>query len=111
MSFGKKNQKNHKLNTPWLGGPTDLESAFSSKEASFAVAPPLPSIDTEEENEKSKYAYSVAPATVIAVEAVVATEQVTAEVVPLTIVSHYPGKTKEEIAAIKIQTTFRGYLV
>lgn len=65
----------------------------------------------EAENEQSKHAYSVALATAMAAEAAVAAAQAAAEVVRLTSVPRYPGKSKEEIAAIKIQTAFRGYLV
>ena len=66
---------------------------------------------TEAGNEQSKHAYSVALATAVAAEAAVAAAQAAAEVVRLTTVAHYTGKSKEEIAAIKIQTAFRGYLV
>lgn len=60
---------------------------------------------TEVENEQSKQAYSVALATAVAAA------HAAAEVVRLSSLSRYPGKSKEEIAAIKIQTAFRGYLV
>lgn len=60
---------------------------------------------TEVENEQSNHAYSVAE---VEVEAVA---QAAAEVVCLSSLTRYPGKSEEEIAAIKIQTTYRGYLV
>lgn len=63
------------------------------------------------ENEQSKHAYSVAIATAVAAEAAVAAAQAAAEVVRLTTIPRYSGKSKEEIAAIKIQTAFRGYMV
>lgn len=66
---------------------------------------------TETENEQSKHVYSVALATAAAAEAAVAAAQAAAEVFRLTAVARYPGKSKEEIAAIKIQTAFRGCLV
>lgn len=78
------------------------------------ASPPPPREDvklTEAENEQNKHAYSVALATAAAAEAAVAAAQAAAEVVRLTAVARYPGKSKEEIAAIKIQTAFRGYLV
>lgn len=53
----------------------------------------------------------MALATAVAAEAAVAAAQAAAEVVRLTAAGRYPGKSKEEIAAIKIQTAFRGYLV
>lgn len=66
---------------------------------------------TEDENEQNNHAYSVAIATAVAAEAAVAAAQAAAEVVRLTTVAPYSGKSEEEIAAIKIQTAFRGYLV
>lgn len=59
---------------------------------------------------QNKHAYSVALATAAAAEAAVAAAQAAAEVVRLTTVPRFVGKSKEEIAAIKIQTAFRGYL-
>lgn len=50
-------------------------------------------------------------ATAVAAEAAVAAAQAAAEVVRLTSMPHYTGKTMEEIAAVKIQTVFRGYMV
>lgn len=83
-------------------------SAFSV----CAPRPPPPRLPpVEAENEQNKHAYSVALATAVAAEAAVAAAQAAAEVVRLTAVARYPGKSNEEIAAIKIQTAFRGYLV
>eukprot|EP00252_Welwitschia_mirabilis_P005131 TRINITY_DN15557_c0_g1_i1.p1 TRINITY_DN15557_c0_g1~~TRINITY_DN15557_c0_g1_i1.p1 ORF type:complete len:507 (-),score=113.74 TRINITY_DN15557_c0_g1_i1:402-1922(-) len=67
-------------------------------------------VDTEEE--QNQHALAVAVATAAAAEAAVAAAQAAAEVVRLTDVtrSRYAGKSKEEAAAIKIQTAFRGYL-
>lgn len=79
--------------------------------------PPPPSTALEDvkiseaDDEQTKHAYSVAIATAKAAEAAVAAAQAAAEVVRLTAVPRYSGKSREEIAAIKIQTTFRGYLV
>ena len=58
------------------------------------------------EDVESKYAYSLALATAAAAAA-----QAAAEVVRLTSVSRLRGKSKEDLAAIKIQTAYRGYLV
>lgn len=66
---------------------------------------------TEAENEQNKHVYSVAIATAVAAEAAVAAAQAAAEVVRLTAGTQYSGKSREEVAAIKIQTAFRGYLV
>lgn len=65
----------------------------------------------EAENEQNKHAYSVAIATAVAAEAAVAAAQAAAEVVRLTAAACSSGQSKEEIAAIRIQTVFRGYLV
>lgn len=65
----------------------------------------------EIEEQQSRHAYSVAIATAAAAEAAVAAAQAAAEVVRLSALSRFPGKSKEEIAAIKIQTAFRGYMV
>lgn len=66
---------------------------------------------TEAENEQNKHAYSVALATAMAAEAAVAAAKAAAEVVRLTAAARFSGKSKEEIAAIKIQTAFRAYMV
>ncbi|WOK96664.1 protein IQ-DOMAIN 1-like [Canna indica] len=66
---------------------------------------------TEKEDEQSKHAYSVALASAVAAEAAAVAAQAAAEVVRLTTsTSRHTGDSREEIAAIKIQTAFRGYL-
>lgn len=65
----------------------------------------------EAEDAQSKHVYSVALATAMAAEAAVAAAQAAAEVVRLTALPRFPGKSLEEVAAIKIQTAFRGHLV
>ncbi|XP_012568226.1 protein IQ-DOMAIN 3-like isoform X2 [Cicer arietinum] len=65
---------------------------------------------TEAESEQNKHAISLAFAATVAAGAAVAAAQAAAEVVRLTSMPLYPGKTKEDMAAIKIQTAFRGYL-
>ena len=66
---------------------------------------------TDVEDEQTKHAYSVAVATAAAAEAAVVAAQAAAEVVRLTSAAPFPGKSVEEVAAIRIQTAFRGYLV
>ncbi|XP_072996333.1 protein IQ-DOMAIN 2-like [Typha latifolia] len=64
---------------------------------------------SEIENEQSQHAYSVALASAVAAEAAAVAAQAAAEFVQLTAAARSPGKSSEEIAAIKIQTAFRGY--
>ncbi|XP_031279805.1 protein IQ-DOMAIN 1-like [Pistacia vera] len=122
----KKDKKNDKSKKNWFGKRKKSDLVSVSKETTKLAVPastppptrpppPPPALFedvklTEAENEQSKHAYSVAMATAAAAEAAVAAAQAAAEVVRLTAVSRYPGKSKEEIAAIKIQTAFRGYL-
>ncbi|XP_024983685.1 protein IQ-DOMAIN 1-like [Cynara cardunculus var. scolymus] len=69
-----------------------------------------------EDEQQTKHAYSVAVAAAAAAEAAVAAEaaataaQAAAESVRLAELTRYSGKSKEEVAGIKIQTAFRGYL-
>lgn len=89
----------------------------SPKPEPVEVSPPSPppledvKLAEEVEDEQTKHAYSVAVASAAAAEAAVAAAQAAAEVVRLTTVSPFAGKFAEEVAAIKIQTAFRGYLV
>lgn len=77
-----------------------------------STAAPSPMEDTkliEAENEQNRHAYSVALVTAMAAEAAVAAAHAAAEIVRLRTAAC--KITKEEIAATKIQTAFRGYLV
>jgi hypothetical protein len=69
----------------------------------------------ETDSEQNKHAYSVALASAVAAEAAAVAAQAAAEVVRLTTattaVPKSPVSSKDELAAIKIQTAFRGYLV
>uniref|UniRef100_A0A0E0JQN0 DUF4005 domain-containing protein n=1 Tax=Oryza punctata TaxID=4537 RepID=A0A0E0JQN0_ORYPU len=68
----------------------------------------------ETDSEQNKHAYSVALASAVAAEAAAVAAQAAAEVVRLTTATtampKSPVSSKEELAAIKIQTAFRGYL-
>lgn len=115
----KKNQKANKSKENY--GVTEKASTpeFPTLEAVDVSndSHPLPPDPPEEvklteivEDEQTKHAYTVAVATAAAAEAAVAAAQAAAEAVRLTEVTRYSGRSKEEAAAIKIQTAFRGYL-
>ncbi|KNA15978.1 hypothetical protein SOVF_093320 [Spinacia oleracea] len=91
----KKSQKS-KLNK------RSTEETISSEAVNFSeqVTAPPPSVPSP----------PPLPPPAAAAEAAVAAAQAAAEVVRLTTVPRFVGKSKEEIAAIKIQTAFRGYL-
>lgn len=93
-------RKNKHKDPPALSAPAPKET------------PSLDKTLAEAENEQNKHALAVAVATAAAAEAAVAAAQAAAEIVRLTDVarSRYAGKSKEECAAIKIQTAFRAYL-
>lgn len=76
-----------------------------------ATPPPTEEVKLlEAESEQNRHAYSVAIVTAMAAEAAVAAANAAAEVVRLRAAAYTPGKTTEEIAAIKIQAAFRGYM-
>ncbi|XP_073122645.1 protein IQ-DOMAIN 3-like isoform X2 [Henckelia pumila] len=88
------------VSAPAENGQTALAANSSMEEVKLMEA----------ENEQNRHAYSVAIATAVAAEAAVAAAHAAAEVVRLTAAAQNLGKTKEELAAIKIQTAFRGYM-
>ena len=109
-------QKSNKSKKKWFGKQKHLGLESTSSET--VTVPPLPQQEevnlNNVENEQSEHAYSVAVATAVAAEAagaVVTAAHAAAEVVQLPTVNRFAGKSKEEVAAIKIQTAFRGYLV
>ncbi|XP_051140172.1 protein IQ-DOMAIN 3-like [Andrographis paniculata] len=115
VSCGSKQKrvKRDRSSDKWLEQlrSTDFGVAESSISAPAAVHSPVEETKLNEaEDEHNRHAYSVALATAAAAEAVVAAAQAAAEVVRLTSTARYMGRTKEELAAIKIQTAFRGHL-
>lgn len=65
----------------------------------------------EAESEQNRHAYYVAIVTAMAAEAAIAAANAAAEVVRLRAARYTFGKTKQEIASIKIQAAFRVYMV
>ncbi|KAL8533043.1 hypothetical protein ACS0TY_009337 [Phlomoides rotata] len=75
------------------------------------IQPPLEEVKLiEAENEQNRHAYSVALVTAMAAEAAVAAANAAAEIVRLRAVARSADKTMEDVAAVKIQSAFRGYL-
>ncbi|XP_010503967.1 PREDICTED: protein IQ-DOMAIN 1-like [Camelina sativa] len=105
----KKEQKKPHKAKKWFGKSKKLDIVTNSGEADSSRAVQDAKLK-EIEEQQSRHAYSVAIATAAAAEAAVAAAQAAAEVVRLSALSRFPGKSKEEIAAIKIQTSFRGYM-
>ncbi|XP_057983784.1 protein IQ-DOMAIN 2-like [Malania oleifera] len=105
-SKGQDSRKASKSKKKSFGKQNYLD-ADSPSLRGIVVPPPVPQPEeiklTQSESEQNKYAYSVAVTTTAAAGAA-------AEVVPLTSVSQFDGKPKEEVGAVKIQAAFRGYL-
>ncbi|KAL7109508.1 hypothetical protein ACP275_06G179700 [Erythranthe tilingii] len=113
----QKREKKSRKPRRWFGKRRrSVELNSTRPENAVVVAVPLAHSPMEEvklieaENEQSRHAYSVALVTAMAAEAAVAAANAAAEVVRLRSTAGVPGKWKEETAAIKIQTAFRGYL-
>ncbi|KAI4384021.1 hypothetical protein MLD38_009793 [Melastoma candidum] len=121
-SSQKKDKKQYRSKRKWFGKssrgasdpvltPGDVETLPAASPLQQPLPPPVENHNLAQvEEEQSKHAYSVALATAVAAEAAVAAAQAAAEVVRLTSAAGYSGNSKEEIAAIKIQTVFRGYM-
>ncbi|XP_057471866.1 protein IQ-DOMAIN 2 [Actinidia eriantha] len=120
----KKGQKSKKLKKKWFGKKKSAVPDSSPSEI-VTVPHPLPLLEegetvesTQVENEQTKHAYSGAVGSPVAADAADAadpevfrvTAQADPEVVRVTDVNRFSGKSEEEVAALKIQTAFRGYL-
>ncbi|KDP29080.1 hypothetical protein JCGZ_16469 [Jatropha curcas] len=119
----KKDQKSNKSKKKWFGKQHQPDSDSTSVENVRTLSPPpVPAppsppppphpeeIKTiEATSEPNKHAYSV-PVAAAAAEPAPPPVETTAEVVRLVKVNKFAGKSREEVAAIKIQTAFRGYM-
>ncbi|KAI5584985.1 hypothetical protein BDE02_06G117700 [Populus trichocarpa] len=109
----KKDQKSNKSKKKWFG-KQQLDSDSTSLENVTMRSPPPPQPDEvkliETTNEENQHTYSVPVVTAAVAEHAPITVQTTTEVFQPTKVNKYAGKSKEEVAAIKIQTAFRGYM-
>lgn len=102
----RSRKKGHGKEMPSVSDPPNPEPFEVSNPHPL---PPLQNVRMVElENEQTKYA---AVATAASTEAEMAAAEGTSEVVQPTTVTQFDGKQREEVAAIKIQTAFRGYLV
>ncbi|KAK4437725.1 protein IQ-DOMAIN 1 [Sesamum alatum] len=113
--FSSDSKAKKKAKNKWFGkekpSVTDSPKLETVEESHPHPLPPLEDVKLAEvENEQTKQVYSVAVATAVAAEAAVAAAQAAAEVVRLTTANQFVGKSREEVAAIRIQTAFRGYL-
>ncbi|KAL9674229.1 hypothetical protein QQ045_030499 [Rhodiola kirilowii] len=112
VSSSKKDQGKLKIDRP--GNPS--VGAAAAVGAAHVELPPQPSAEDIETvqaeiNEQRGILHSeTATDTEVAVEPEGIPIQVAPEAVVVTTVSRYAGKSAEEVAAIKIQTVFRGYL-
>ncbi|KAG9150136.1 hypothetical protein Leryth_009717 [Lithospermum erythrorhizon] len=113
-SKGKRDKKASKPNQKSVAkGTVSALDPSTSDVVAISYPHPQPLVEeeklTEIENE-TKHAYSVAVATTAAADAAVVAAHAAANLVRLTATPQYAGKSKEEVATIKIQTAFRGYL-
>ncbi|XP_052184749.1 protein IQ-DOMAIN 3-like isoform X2 [Diospyros lotus] len=108
----KKQKTSRRLKNKWFGKQGSPDRGSPPAESALAVSgTPIEEVKlTKTEEEQNRHAYSVALATAVAAEVAVAAAQSAAEVVRRTAQARCSSKSKEELAAIKIQTAFRGYL-
>ncbi|XP_011006951.1 PREDICTED: protein IQ-DOMAIN 1-like [Populus euphratica] len=108
----KTDQKSNKSKKNWFG-KQQLDSDSTSLENVTMLSPPPQPEEVkliETTNEVNQHTFPVPVATAAVPEPAPTTVQTNIEVVQLTKVNKYAGKSKEEEAAIMIQTTFRGYM-
>lgn len=111
-----KEKKDKKSKKKWFGKQNDHGSNSAPSETTKTMPPhPVPPLQPEEvkitvaENELSNHVANEEVATAVPTTAAVSADQSVTEVRILTN-TRFAGKSKEEAAAIRIQTAFRGYL-
>ncbi|KAL1541128.1 protein IQ-DOMAIN 1-like [Salvia divinorum] len=114
MALGLRSKRSSKSKKILLVNEMPLVSDLPNPEP-FEVSNPPPQVgnmmSTEVENEQTKHApHSVGDAAAVAIEAEIAAVDAIPEMVPLPTATRASGEHQEEVAALKIQTAFRGYL-
>ncbi|XP_024983933.1 protein IQ-DOMAIN 1-like [Cynara cardunculus var. scolymus] len=114
-SKGKKSQKSKKKGVA-DEKPSVPITSFEEVASGSRDSPSLPPPEVEEvkpievEDEQTKHADLVAAEAEASVSAATVAAQAAAESARLAELTRYSGMSKVEVAAIRIQTTFRGYL-
>lgn len=112
LSPDPKEKTDQKSKKKWFG-KQQLDSDSTSVENVTMLSPPPQPEEVkliETTNEVNQHTFPVPVATAAVPEPAPTTVQTNIEAVQLTKVNKYAGKSKEEEAAIMIQTTFRGYM-
>lgn len=115
LSPNSKDKKD-KSKKKWFGKQTEIVSNSSAVETvkspppSVPLHPPEEVKVTEVENVQMNLTAHVEVTTAASVPDPIAASQTVKEVVQITKNTRFQGKSKEEAAAIRIQTAFRGYL-
>ncbi|XP_073047158.1 protein IQ-DOMAIN 2-like [Primulina eburnea] len=113
-SEGKKAERANKSKKKWFRkekpSVSDSQNPGTVEVSYPHPFPPLEYVKLAElEDEPTKHAYAVAVVNAAAHDEDVAATPVTPEISQPCSVARFAGKSKEEVAAIRIQTAFRGY--
>ncbi|XP_039132560.1 protein IQ-DOMAIN 1-like [Dioscorea cayenensis subsp. rotundata] len=114
--FSSKSQEeqNNKKRRKWKACCSKgFDESSVSDDPAVPPPPPIPAQDVKlpiNGQDQSQHARSVALASAVAAEAAAVAAQAAAEVVRLTNSAKFSDPSKEGLAAIKIQTAFRGHL-
>ncbi|KAF5750382.1 protein IQ-DOMAIN 1-like [Tripterygium wilfordii] len=104
-------KESNKSKKKWFGKQKHSNTDSSSVEAIAAPAPPSPPAPTLSPHHTFPHIVEIASSDYADfTSATVVAPLAAAEVVQVNAVPRFAGKSREEVAAIKIQTAFRGYL-